>query len=182
MGINPDPTRLSKFSNKKWIEIFDQSNGTYNAKKNIRFKAPQLRYDFCDFDDAYIAVTGKIITTNPSNNNNVYNRKVALKNSAPFFNRILKINSQIIEHVQSLDMVMPMYNSLYYSKNLRKTSGSFWNYYPDKPNSGYNRGRIFYPIKNSERFDYKTKLVGSLPAGNNEAELEDIKIVAPLKN
>ena len=51
--------------------------------------------------------------------------------------------------------------------------------------SGYNnnnRDRIFYPIKDSESFNYKTKLVGNLPAGNDEAELEDVKIVVPLKN
>ena len=33
----------------------------------------------------------------------------------------------------------------------------------------------------SESFNYKKKLVGTLPAGNN-SELEDIKIVVPLKN
>ena len=80
---------------------------------------------------------------------------------------------------------MPRYNLLYYSKNFRKITGSLWNYYPDKPNAGYNnnnRDRIFYPIKDSESFDYKTKLVGSLPAGDNEAKLEDIKIVVSLKN
>ena len=69
-----------------------------------------------------------------------------------------------------------MYNLLYYSKNFRKTTGSFWNHYPDKPNSGYSeqpagqddniyeRTKILYPIKNSESFDYKTTLVGNLPA------------------
>ena len=30
---------------------------------------------------------------------------------------------------------MPMYNLLEYSKNYRKTTGSFWNYYRDKPNN-----------------------------------------------
>ena len=30
---------------------------------------------------------------------------------------------------------MPMLNLLYCSMNFRKTTGSFWNYYPDKPNS-----------------------------------------------
>ena len=78
-----------------------------------------------------------------------------------------------------------MYNLLYYSKTFRKTTGSVWNYYPDMSSSGYNnnnRDRIFYPIKDSESFNYKTKLVGNLPAGNNEAELEDVKIVVPLKN
>ena len=65
---------------------------------------------------------------------------------------------------------MQMYNLLYYSKNFRKTTGSFWNYYPDMPSSGNNdddneRTKIFYPIKNSESFDYKNKIIGSL--GNN---------------
>ena len=40
---------------------------------------------------------------------------------------------------------------------------------------------IFYSIKDSESFDYKTRLVGKLPDGDND-ELEDIKIVVPLKN
>ena len=79
---------------------------------------------------------------------------------------------------------MPMYNLLYYSKNFRKTTGSFWNYYPDFPSSEYVGNneitRVFYPISNSKSFDYKTKLVGTLPDG--EDDLEDIKIVVPLKN
>ena len=86
---------------------------------------------------------------------------------------------------------MPMFNLLYCSKNFRKTTGSFWNYYPDKPNSGYSaqpasqadnvyeREKIFYPIRNSESFDYKTKLVGALPAGD---ELRNTKLIVPLKN
>ena len=78
-----------------------------------------------------------------------------------------------------------MYNLLYYSKNFRKTTGSFRNYYPDKPISGYigdkERTRIFNPIKESENFDYKTKFVGTLPAGNNP-ELPNIKIILSLKN
>ena len=113
----------------------------------------------CDFNDAYIVVTGKITATNPDNA--VYDRKLAFKNNAPFFNSILKINNQLIENAQNLDIVMPMYNLLYYSKNFRKTTGYFWNYYRDEPNSGYlgnnKRTRIFYPIKESECFHYKTK-------------------------
>ena len=53
-------------------------------------------------------------------------------------NCILKINNHLIEDAQDLDVVMPMYNLLNYSKNIRKTTGSFLNYYPDIPNSGYN--------------------------------------------
>ena len=80
------------------------------------------------------------------------------------------------------------------TKNFRKTTVSFWNYYPSKLKSGYDnedneRERIFYQIKDSENFKYKTKLVCNLrdPAdlanGNDaETELEDIKIIVPLKN
>ena len=87
-----------------------------------------------------------------------------------------------------------MYNLLYYSKNFRKTTGYFWNYHPDKPKSGHDhnanlRERIIYPIKDSESFNYKTKLVGNVPGvadladdDDIQRELEDIKIVVPLKN
>ena len=64
---------------------------------------------------------------------------------------------------------------------------SFWNYYPDIPKSGHDnnanlRQRIVYPIKDSESFNYKTKLIGNVPVDDIERELEDIKIVVPLKN
>ena len=89
-----DKDDIPKFTTIKWIEIFDQSNGTYNPNKDIRFKTPQIRDDLCDFNDAYIVVTGKITVTNPGNNINIYDRKVSLKSSALFFNCILKTNNQ----------------------------------------------------------------------------------------
>ena len=188
-----DKDEIPKFTTIKWIEIFDQSSGTYNKNKDIRFTANQLRNDLYDFNDAYIVVTGKITATNPGNDDDVYNRNVFFKKFCPFFNCILKINIQLIEDTQDLEIVMPMYNLLYYSKNFRKTTGSFWNYYPDMPKSGHDnnvnlRQRIIYPIKDSESFTYKTKLVGNADAVADAAdndvktELEDIKIVVPLKN
>ena len=72
--------------------------------KDIRFKTSQLRNDLCDFNDAYIVVTGKITAKNPGNDDNVYNKKLALKNSAPFFNCILKINNQLIEDAQDANV------------------------------------------------------------------------------
>ena len=179
---------IPKFTTVKWIEIFDQSNGTYNKNKNIRFKTNQLRNDLCDFNDAYIVLTSKVTATDPdpSDDNINYDRTIAFKNSAPFFNCTLKINSQLIDDAQDVDIVMPMYNLLYYSKKFRKPTGSFWNYYPDMPGSedvGNNeRTKIIYPISSNytQSFNCKTKLVGKLPHG--EDELEDIKIVVPLKN
>ena len=99
---------------------FDQSNGIYNPNKDIRFKTPQIMDDLCDFNDAYIVVTGKSTITNPGNNVVEYDRKIALKNSVPFFNCISKINNQLIEYAQDLDIVMPMFNLVYLLKTLEK--------------------------------------------------------------
>ena len=105
-----DKDGIPKFTTIKWIEIFDQYNGTYNPDKDIRFKTPQIRDDLCDFNDAYIVVTSKVNATNanipPAVN---YSRKVSSKHSSSFFNCTLKINNQLIEDAQNLDIVNPMY-------------------------------------------------------------------------
>ena len=80
------PDKVPRFITKKWIEVFDQSGGTYNTIKQIRFKTAMLRSDLCDYNDAYIAVTGKITVTDPDNN--AYDKKLALKNNAPFISCI----------------------------------------------------------------------------------------------
>ena len=43
-----------------------------------------------------------------------------------------KTNNEFIEDADDLDIVMPMYNLLEYSKNYRKTIGSLYNYYRDE--------------------------------------------------
>ena len=139
------PDKVPRFVTKKWVEIYDQSRGIYNTNKEIRFKTPMLRSDLCDFNEAYIVVTGKITVTNP--NNSGYDKKLALKNNAPFLSCVLKINNTLVENAEDLDPVMPMYNLLEYRRNYRKTTGSLWNYYRDEPNGGYNnnnRDRIQY--------------------------------------
>ena len=90
-----------------------------------------LRSDLCNFNDAYIVVKGIITVTEPDNAKR--NKEVAFKNNAPFINCISKINDVKIDNAKDLDVVMPMYNLLEYSKSYRKTTGSFWNYYRDEP-------------------------------------------------
>ena len=75
-----------------------------------------------------------------------------------------------------------MYNLLEYSKNYEKTSGSLFNYYRDEPSEatiGAGNNAINISIRNSKSFDYKTKITGSLDAG--EDEKEDLTIAIPLK-
>ena len=50
-------------------------------------------------------------------------KKLVFKNNAPFINCILKINGVKIDSAEDLDVVMPMYDLLEYSKDYRKTAG-----------------------------------------------------------
>ena len=61
LDVTCDNEDLPKFVTKKWIEVYDQSEGNYNVNKEIRIKTSMLRSDLCDFSDAYIIVKGNII-------------------------------------------------------------------------------------------------------------------------
>ena len=124
---------LPRFVSKKWIEVYDQSEKSYSANKKVRIKTPMLRSDLCDFSDAYIVVKGDITVTEP--NNAKRNKSVVFKNIAPFINCISKINGVQIGNVEDLDIVMPMYSLLEYSKNYRKTAGSLWKFRRDEPSN-----------------------------------------------
>ena len=171
-----------RFITKQWIEVHDQSDNAenrYNPNKQIRFKTSMLRPDLCDYSDAYIVVKGKIIVTNPDSD--AYDKKLAFKNNASFTSCISKINNTLTDNAEDLDVVMPMYNLIEYSKTYRKSTGNLWNYYRDEPNSGLgdDNNNINYSIKDSKSFDYKTSITGKLE-GNN-VEKDDVKIVVPLK-
>ena len=61
LDTTSDDKDLPRFVTKKWIEVYDQSEGNYNVNKEIRIKTSMLRSDVCDFNDAYIVVKGNII-------------------------------------------------------------------------------------------------------------------------
>ena len=130
-----------------------------------------LRSDLCDFNDVYTAVKGDI-TLEDDNDANKRNKNLPFKNNAPFINCISKINGVKIDNVEDLDVVMPMYNLLEYSKNYKKTTGSLWNYYRDEPSNPLS--------SNSESFKYKTNIIGKTPEDNDS--LTDVKVVIPLKH
>ena len=81
-----------------------------------------LRSDLFDYSDTYIVVKETITATNP--NNAKRNKEVTFKNNTPFIKCISKINGVKIDNAEDLDVVMPMYNLLEYSKNYKKTTGS----------------------------------------------------------
>ena len=61
--------------------------------------------------------------TNTANDNAFREKKLVFKNNAPFINCISKINGVKIDSAEDLDVVMPMYELLEYSKDYRKTAG-----------------------------------------------------------
>ena len=87
---------------------------------------------------------------------------------------------------------MPMYNLLEYSKNYKKTIGSFYNYYRDElTNDNILAGSTFDNIRvvNSNTFKYENKIIGNtydVDAGAdgsnaNKNGTQEVEIAIPLK-
>ena len=137
----------SKFRARNWVEINDESKGTYTSN-DIKFKTTMLRSNLCDYGDAYILVKGTITTTGDAGpaagitgakllaarQADEKDKGVIFKSCAPFIKRINRINNTDTDNAQDIDIVMPMYNVIEYSGNYSKTSGSLWQYSKDDPN------------------------------------------------
>ena len=124
-----------------------------------------LRSDLCDYSDAYILVNGTITVTANAGANNIRdkkNRKLILKNNASLVSCITRINNELIEDADVLDIVMPMYNLLEYSKTYRKTIGSLNSYYRDELTDDNNNNFANRNVVNSNAFKYKYKIIGNI--------------------
>ena len=64
-----------------------------------------------------VTVNNTGTATAPNNRN----KKVILKNLAPFTNCISEINNTQVDNAKDIDIVMPMHNLLEYSGNYSKT-------------------------------------------------------------
>ena len=160
-----------------------------------------LRSDLCDYADAYVLIEG-IIRVDGNAPRDRQDRPVILKNNAPFISCITRINGELIEDADDLDVVMPMYKLLEYSKNYRKTTGSLYSYYRDELDDDANLNN--YPINNVvslSPFQYKSKLLGNAPNVNstndppaaggarpanpnydpNESGIKKVILIVPLK-
>ena len=102
-----------------------------------------------------ITVTAPGANNNANNTRDKRNRPVILKNNAPFISCIKRINGELIEDSDDLDIVMLMYNLLEYSKNYRKTIGSLYHYYRDELTNDNNDNFTNINVVNSEAFKYK---------------------------
>ena len=159
-----------------------------------------LRSNLCDYNDAYIVVKGIITATTEERDRDEMNRQVIFKNNTPFISCVSKINGTLIENTEDIDIAMPMYNLLDYSKNYLKTSGSLWNYYRDElADEANNNKNPNKNVINSKSFKYKTSIIGNAynvarritdadgnPPNNpdyvtNKSDTKEVEIAVPLK-
>ena len=134
----------TKFRTKNWVEINDESGGTYNTNSQIRFKTSMLKSSLCDCSDANILVKGTITVANTAaadaNANNT-NKKVIFRNCVPCTSCISRINNTQVDDAQCIDVVMPMYNLIEYSNNYSKTSVILFQCCRDVP-AANNNGEV----------------------------------------
>ena len=155
---------VPRFITKKWVKVHDQlgsADDRYKPSKQIRFKTSMLRSDLCNFSDPYIFVKVQVTVIGGSNSIKK-NRPLLFKSNAPFVGCISKSNNMLIDNEEDLDVVIPIYNLVKYSKNFRKTTGSLWNYYRDELSDDTNdNNNLNKNVINSESFKYKTSITGS---------------------
>ena len=80
LDTTSDDKDLPRFITKKLIEVYDQSGGNYNIKKEIIIKTSMLRYNLCDYSDGYIVVKGDITAAqkNTADDSEAPNNKAAI--------------------------------------------------------------------------------------------------------
>ena len=128
--LNDASNQPSKFGTRNWVEINDETRGTYTIE-DIKFKNTMLRSNVCDYADAYILVNGRTTITGAGDDYaakqlDERNKGVIFKNCAPFTKCISRINNTDIDNAKDIDIVMPMYNLIEYSDSYSKTSGRLW--------------------------------------------------------
>ena len=92
--LNNESNQPSKFRTRNWVEINDESRGTYTSN-DIKFKTTMLRSSLCDYADAHILVKGAITVTGAKDDDatkrlDERNKDVVFKNCAPFTKCISK--------------------------------------------------------------------------------------------
>ena len=107
--IDDASNQPSKFRTKNWVEINNESRGTYNVNSQIKFKTTMLTSSLCDYSDEYIFVKGKIRITGAGDDAAARqadgrDKGVAFKNCAPFTKCISEINNTQIDNAK--DMIL----------------------------------------------------------------------------
>ena len=65
--LDTAPDTMPRFNTRNWIEVHNQSAGTCNISKQVRFKTTMLESDPCDYSDNYFVVKGTITIAGEEN-------------------------------------------------------------------------------------------------------------------
>ena len=79
------------------------------------------------------------------------------KTCAAFTDSITETNKKQVDDTQKIDVAMHMYKLLEYSDAYLRTSGSFWQYYRDKPDLDNNGNIIDFSGDNNDSASFKFK-------------------------
>ena len=169
--LDNTPSQTARFRTKNWVEMNDDSCGTYNTNGQVKFKTSMLKSNFCDYSDAYILVKGTMSVANTGGGEIIFKIRAAVTDC------IRKINNTQIDNVKGIDAAMPMYNLIECSDNYSKTSESLWQYYRDEP---VLANAIDFPgtTNNSALFNFKQKITDKTVADNTKY----IEIIVLLKS
>ena len=126
------------------------------------------------------AKTNAVNTPNAVGDRRNLMKGISFRSNAPFINCISKINRTLIDNAEDLDVAMPMYKLLEYSKNYSKTTGSLWNYYRDELTSDGEINNYLGP----KSFDFKSSIMGKLGdiSDDNQGIKDKISLAIPLKD
>ena len=140
-----------------------------------------LKSSLCDYSDSYVLVRRTISDANTAaagedaNNNH---KKVVFKKCATCTDCITEINNTQIDNARAIDVLMPMYNSIEYSDNYLRTSGSLWQYYRHEPPLTVTSVIVDIFPGSSVSFKFKQKIIGK--TDNNGTK--HVYIMVPLKS
>ena len=177
--LDNQTTQSFKFVTENWVEINEESRGTYIADSQIEFKTTVFKSSLCNYSDVCIHVKGTITVTNAAaadaNANNT-NKKVIFKNCASFTNCISKINNTQIDNVKDINVLILMYILIEYSGNYSKTSGNLWKYCKDIPAVNNDGSIVNYDTNNdTDSFNFKEKITGQ--TGNDGTKCVEIMVL-----
>ena len=122
------PSQPSKFRTKNWVEINDDSLGTYCNNSGIKFKTTMLKSSLCDYSDSWILVKGTITLVGQAADSAAIqadrnNKQVIFKNFELFTDCVTETNNSKVDNAKDLVVALSMYNLIEYNDNYSGSTG-----------------------------------------------------------
>ena len=179
--LDKTPNQPFRFRTKKGIEIIDDSLGTYNTNSQLKFKTSLLKSSLYYYSDAHILVKGTITVSNTevaAGAANSGDKKVIIKNCAPFTDCMSEINNTHVDSAKDIDVLMLMYNLIEYSDNYSKRSGRLWQYCRETPAVNNSGVIIAFSAANvTDLFNFKGEIIGQ----TDDNCTNNVEIIVPIK-